>query len=175
MAPPCIIVVFVTCTHEMSSHARHRPWPSGQPAWGRARSVRVRVEIMGSQKSRIVGKSQSVLMMINPIIFTRTRKHTHTAVDATTGSRGASEGGGRTCICRWRIRLCRAVPTASRASGSATPCPLSEHARRAGGKLSVGRRASVSWGGMFSRGMWSERDVFLLRLCCVRGVLCAGR
>jgi hypothetical protein len=34
----------------------------------------VRVKIMaGSQKCRIVGKSQSVLIMINPIIFTRTR------------------------------------------------------------------------------------------------------
>jgi hypothetical protein len=28
--------------------------------------IRVRVEIMGSQKCRIVGKSQSVLMMTNP-------------------------------------------------------------------------------------------------------------
>jgi hypothetical protein len=28
------------------------------------------VEIMGWQKCRIVGKSQSVLIMINPIIFT---------------------------------------------------------------------------------------------------------
>jgi hypothetical protein len=36
-------------------------------------AVRVRVEIMGSQKCRTVGKSQSVLMIINPIIFTRTR------------------------------------------------------------------------------------------------------
>eukprot|EP01047_Picozoa_sp_COSAG01_P036508 COSAG01_NODE_2853_length_6967_cov_940.485149_4_plen_198_part_00 len=36
--------------------------------------VRVWVEIMGSQKcGRIVGKSQSVLIMINPIIYTRTR------------------------------------------------------------------------------------------------------
>jgi hypothetical protein len=33
----------------------------------------VRVEIMGSQKCRIVGKSQPVLMMSNPMIFTRTR------------------------------------------------------------------------------------------------------
>eukprot|EP01047_Picozoa_sp_COSAG01_P027481 COSAG01_NODE_1814_length_9172_cov_220.138212_10_plen_212_part_00 len=33
--------------------------------------IRVRVEIMGSQKRRIVGKSQSVLMMIDPMIFTR--------------------------------------------------------------------------------------------------------
>jgi hypothetical protein len=31
--------------------------------------LRVRVEIMGSYKCRIAGKSQSVLMMINPIIF----------------------------------------------------------------------------------------------------------
>jgi hypothetical protein len=35
--------------------------------------VRVRVEIMGLQKCRIVGKSEAVLIMINPIIFTRTR------------------------------------------------------------------------------------------------------
>jgi hypothetical protein len=28
---------------------------------------------MGSQKCRIVGKSQPVIMMINPMIFTRTR------------------------------------------------------------------------------------------------------
>jgi cytochrome bd-type quinol oxidase subunit 2 len=33
----------------------------------------VRVEIMGSQKCRIVGKSQSALILINPVIFTRTR------------------------------------------------------------------------------------------------------
>jgi hypothetical protein len=32
------------------------------------------VEMMGSQKCRIVGKSQSVLMMINRMIFTRTRR-----------------------------------------------------------------------------------------------------
>jgi hypothetical protein len=41
----------------------------------RARSVqlRVRVEIMGSQKCRNVGKSQSLVIMINPMISTRTR------------------------------------------------------------------------------------------------------
>jgi hypothetical protein len=33
----------------------------------------VRVEILGSQKCRIVGKSQPVVITINPIIFTRTR------------------------------------------------------------------------------------------------------
>jgi hypothetical protein len=38
-----------------------------------AQRIRVRVEIMGSQKCRIVGKSQPVLVMIDPIIFTRTR------------------------------------------------------------------------------------------------------
>jgi hypothetical protein len=35
--------------------------------------IRVRVEILGSQTCRVVGKSQPFLMMINPIIFTRTR------------------------------------------------------------------------------------------------------
>jgi hypothetical protein len=42
---------------------------------GKQVRLRVRVEITGWQKGRIVGKSQSVLMMINPIISTRTRKH----------------------------------------------------------------------------------------------------
>jgi hypothetical protein len=36
----------------------------------------VRVEIMGSQKCRNVGKSQPVLIMIDPNIFTRTRIRT---------------------------------------------------------------------------------------------------
>jgi hypothetical protein len=35
--------------------------------------VRVRGETMASQKCRIVGKSQSFIIMMNPIIFTRTR------------------------------------------------------------------------------------------------------
>jgi hypothetical protein len=37
-------------------------------------TLRVRVEIMGSKKCRIVGESQPVLIMINPMIFTRTRE-----------------------------------------------------------------------------------------------------
>jgi hypothetical protein len=37
-------------------------------------STRVGVEILGSQKCRIVGKSQPVLMMIDPMISTRTRR-----------------------------------------------------------------------------------------------------
>ena len=41
--------------------------------WSAPGTHQVRVEIMGSPECRIVGKSQSVLMMINPIIFTRTR------------------------------------------------------------------------------------------------------
>jgi hypothetical protein len=35
--------------------------------------IRVRVEIVGSQKCGIVGESQPVLIMINPIIFARAR------------------------------------------------------------------------------------------------------
>jgi hypothetical protein len=38
------------------------------------RRLRVRVEIMGPQKCRIVGKSQSLHMMIDPMISTRTRR-----------------------------------------------------------------------------------------------------
>jgi hypothetical protein len=38
-------------------------------------SIRVRVEIMGPGKYKNVGKSQSVVIMINPIIFTRTRRY----------------------------------------------------------------------------------------------------
>jgi hypothetical protein len=40
-------------------------------------SRRVRVKIMESQKRRNVGKSQSVLAMINPVIVTRTRTQAH--------------------------------------------------------------------------------------------------
>jgi hypothetical protein len=39
---------------------------NGDPMW-----AAVRVETMASQKCGIVGKSQSVLIMIDPIIFTR--------------------------------------------------------------------------------------------------------
>jgi hypothetical protein len=35
----------------------------------------VRVEIMGSQKCGIAGKSQSAVVMINPIISSHTRMH----------------------------------------------------------------------------------------------------
>jgi hypothetical protein len=49
------------------------PW-STSPAGRAPGQHRVRGEIMGSQKCRIVGKSQPVLTMINPIIFTRTRR-----------------------------------------------------------------------------------------------------
>ena len=35
--------------------------------------ARVRVEIMGSQKFRSTGRSQTIRIMINPIIFPRTR------------------------------------------------------------------------------------------------------
>jgi hypothetical protein len=38
-----------------------------------ARAVRVQVEMMGSQPCEIVGKSQPVLTIINPIILTRLR------------------------------------------------------------------------------------------------------
>jgi hypothetical protein len=58
------------------ARARTRPaWPG--VAWrgvaAECRSLRVRVEIMGFIKYDSAGKSQSVLVMINPIVSTRTR------------------------------------------------------------------------------------------------------
>jgi|EP01049_Picozoa_sp_SAG25_P006970 hypothetical protein len=49
---------------------------AGRPAVRHTRryDMRVRVEIMGSHNCRIVGKSQPVLVMINPMIFPRTRR-----------------------------------------------------------------------------------------------------
>jgi hypothetical protein len=70
------------------------------------RAVRVRVERTGSQQCRIVGKSQSVLMMINPIIiFTRTRICVHPARAHSCcrpgrrlrSSGGVERGVGRIC------------------------------------------------------------------------------
>jgi hypothetical protein len=44
------------------------------------------MEIMGPGKCRIVGKSQSVLMMIDPIIFTHTRNRQGERLDLCTPS-----------------------------------------------------------------------------------------
>jgi hypothetical protein len=67
----------------------------------------VRVEIMGSHKCRIAGKSQSVLIMINPIIFTRTRTvHCHrrrafeVLTTRTTITQAQPRGSGRRCHLR---------------------------------------------------------------------------
>jgi hypothetical protein len=53
---------------------------------------------MGSQKCRIVGKSQSVLIVINPIIFTRTRTEAPCS-DAGSGCRVCSTGRFEREIC----------------------------------------------------------------------------
>jgi hypothetical protein len=42
---------------------------------GAVAALRLRVRIIGLPKSGIVGKSRSVLIVIDPIIFTRTRTH----------------------------------------------------------------------------------------------------
>jgi hypothetical protein len=65
--------------------------------------IRVRVEIMGSQKCGIVGKYQPVLIMIKPIIFTRTRsKSAHPA------SRASPAGEPRSAMLMCRAGLGRA-------------------------------------------------------------------
>jgi hypothetical protein len=85
---------------------------------------RVRVAIMGSQKCRNVGKSQPALIMINPMIFTRTR----TPVESHRG-RCLVAGGGVDDMSRWLVwdpirvswlaRLVQACDHALRASARA--------------------------------------------------------
>eukprot|EP01047_Picozoa_sp_COSAG01_P007663 COSAG01_NODE_293_length_19376_cov_41.772060_15_plen_150_part_00 len=53
--------------------------------------IRVRVEIMGSQKCGIVGKSQSLLIMNDPMISTRTRTLPASSPRAACGGRVAEE------------------------------------------------------------------------------------
>jgi|EP01047_Picozoa_sp_COSAG01_P080535 hypothetical protein len=63
------------CLNHLSEEtlsSRDEPNRPLHPACARS-MVWVRVEIMGSQNCGIVGKSQSVLMMIDPMISTRTR------------------------------------------------------------------------------------------------------
>jgi hypothetical protein len=61
------------CHEQKSSISRHPINPFGTCSETMITAVRVRVETMGSQKCRIVGKSQSGRIMIHPMIFTRTR------------------------------------------------------------------------------------------------------
>jgi hypothetical protein len=55
-----------------------------------ATATNLMVEITGSQECRIVGKSQPVLTMIKPILFTRTRIHTADGQSLAPGEHGAS-------------------------------------------------------------------------------------
>eukprot|EP01047_Picozoa_sp_COSAG01_P002225 COSAG01_NODE_58_length_30193_cov_12.302020_8_plen_102_part_00 len=79
---------------------------------GRA-GLRVRVEIMGSQKCGIVGKSQPVLMMVNPIIFTRTR------------NRGGRGGGHRAA--RGAVAAAAGAPGARGWVSAGGPAPPRPH------------------------------------------------
>ena len=54
--------------------------PRSQVMIRRCLHIGVRVEILGWQKCGIVGKSQRLLMMIDPVIFTRTRTPGHPMV-----------------------------------------------------------------------------------------------
>jgi hypothetical protein len=59
--------------------------------------VRVRVEIMGSQKYESVGKSQSALIMIDPIISPRTRTYRSSPPACLWGPRRRGPQKSRTC------------------------------------------------------------------------------
>jgi arylsulfatase A-like enzyme len=91
-------IVLFTADHVRAS-SQESPWS--------AIYVRVRVEIMGSQKCGFVGKSQPVLMMINLIIFTRTRMYSAHGVAARGGGM-QGWGLGEHGICEQR-RACSLV------------------------------------------------------------------
>jgi hypothetical protein len=61
--PPSFLII-CPCSATLPIHRAHPGAPS---------AVQVQVEIMGAQKCRIVGKYQPILIMISPIIFTRSR------------------------------------------------------------------------------------------------------
>jgi hypothetical protein len=105
---------------------------------------------MGSQKCGIVGKSQPVLSMINPMIFTRTRilcalaagrtgtghlSHTH-ARDTVHTWRGGGGGGGGA------VRAGGAKPASSRLSGSWRHAACSEAALTCGRSVELRSGAS---------------------------------
>jgi hypothetical protein len=65
----------------------------GRGAWPRGDELRVRVEIMGPAKYENAGKSQSVLIMINPIISTRTRTQGVSSPHRPMGGGGCAHSG----------------------------------------------------------------------------------
>jgi hypothetical protein len=69
------IHTYISCVLSCDFHMRTRCTEYGIRL--AARRIRVRVEIMGSQKCGIVGESQPVLMMIHPVISTRNRRAAH--------------------------------------------------------------------------------------------------
>eukprot|EP01047_Picozoa_sp_COSAG01_P004527 COSAG01_NODE_150_length_23941_cov_44.277200_15_plen_213_part_00 len=72
-----------------------------------------RVEIMGSQTCRIVGKSQSGLIVINPIIFTRTRRPACQPCSAGLAAARAADRG-EWLLGGWRSWELAAVPLEGR-------------------------------------------------------------
>jgi hypothetical protein len=58
------------------------------------------VEIMGSQKCGIVGKSQPGLLMINPMISTRTRRCARTCAVCAALTRLGRRPGAALCVGR---------------------------------------------------------------------------
>eukprot|EP01047_Picozoa_sp_COSAG01_P026808 COSAG01_NODE_1741_length_9356_cov_13.065572_5_plen_204_part_00 len=69
------------------------PPPSHQGGAQPRGELRVRVEIMGPGKYENAGKSQSVLIMINPIIFTRTRTQGVSSPHRPLGGGGCAHSG----------------------------------------------------------------------------------
>jgi hypothetical protein len=116
---------------ERRVHAMTRTW-CVRVVWHVPRAVlRVRVEIMGSPKFRSVGKSQCVLIMIDPIVSTRTRTPSRLASPAAAHARGAAGRCRCAVLCEEGLAFCREVSSADRASQPvrAPPPPSDPHSR----------------------------------------------
>jgi hypothetical protein len=85
-------------------------------------SVRARVEIMGSPKCRIVGKSQPVLIMIGPVIFTRISDKNRCGIGESQPTAAPGGLGGQTARVPSAARTgCPSSSAGTMSSGSARP------------------------------------------------------
>jgi hypothetical protein len=105
-----------------------------------AAALRVRVEIMGPGKCRIVGKSQPALIMIDPIIFTRTRTE---APWLANGGHGASSKqavppvGSPPTTLRCPRHRDPPLPTAAAAAAAVAAAPSEPTARSSRASVAV--------------------------------------
>jgi hypothetical protein len=140
------------------------------PAWGGAgwgEGLRVRVEIMGLGKYEHVGESQPVLMMINPIISTRTRSNRGVLTLTVVLRRrpAAAACSRRTVRVQAAGRVCADVGAAAAGAHGDGPHGDTRRAREKAGRrrhLGIWQCSCVQWwyylGGPLSTGISLDRQ-----------------